>query len=138
MRTLLCATALVSLALLGAGCKKGPSLEGKWNGTVGQATVDAEFNADKSFSFAMKAGALNITQKGEYKLDADKLTLTSKDIVMPGLSPALLEQAKKSPEFSKPKVVDIKFASDDEFSLSNFPGTSGAGATQGITFKRVK
>jgi len=80
---------------------------------------------------------INITQKGDYKLEAEKLVLTTKDVEVPGLSPALLEKAKSNPEFSKPKSIDIKFNSADEVTLSNFPGATGASAVT-ITLKRNK
>ena len=138
MRKTLCALALVSLALFGAGCNKGPSLVGKWSAPAGAGTVDFEFKGDDTFTMGTKMGQMGMTAKGAYKLTGDKLSLTIKDLDMPGLPPAVLAQAKSSPEFSKPQEVAVKFVSDDELSMSGVPGAGGKGAGQAITLKRAK
>ena len=130
------ALALLALVLLGAGCKKASPLLGKWNASAGGGTVDLEFKPDGTFASTVKAGASGLTSSGDYALTGERLRMTTKDVQAPGLSPDLLAKLKADPTFGKPQEVAAKFASDDELSLSGFPGTgSSAGA---VTLKRVK
>ncbi len=137
MRTLLCATALLSIALVGAGCKKGNSLEGKWTAQAGAVPIDFEFKADNTFTLGAKVMQYTLTQTGDYKLDGGKLTMTPKDINVVGLPAAALAQIKAQSKLGTSKTVDIKFVSDDEASLSGAP-TPGGGDNQSVTLKRVK
>ncbi len=137
MRTLLCATALLSIALIGVGCKKGNSLEGKWNAQAGTIPIDFEFKPDNTFTLAAKVGQYTMSQTGDYKLEAEKLTMTPKDINVSGLPAAAMTQIKSQAKLGTPKTVDIKFVSDDEISLSGSP-TPGGSDNQSVTLKRVK
>lgn len=138
MRNTLCATALVALALLGAGCKKASPIVGKWNATESAGTVEMEFKPDNTFTLSSKAAQFGVTAKGDYKLDGEKLSLTTKDIDAPGLPPALLAKAKQSPDFSKPKDVTVKFTGDDEVSMSGLQANGAPGQEHALTLKRVK
>ncbi|GEM_PF-4297579 len=143
MRKTLCATALVTVALLGAGCKKGPDIVGKWN-APSAANVEFDFKADKTFTMGLKLGTISINTKGDYALEGDTLTLTVKDIDAPGAPPQAVAAAKQNPNFGKPQTLKIKFASDDEISLTPPSGTKGAASPTAIagggamTLKRVK
>ena len=134
MRTLLCAAALFSIALLGAGCKKASPLVGKWDasiqGPMGPANVGFEFTDANAFT--MTLGPVNV--KGDYKIEGEKLTLTVKDFEGQGVTAANKEAAKKAGGMDKPMDMTVKFVSDDEISLSGGAGMPGGGTT----FKRVK
>ncbi len=138
MRNTLSALALLSVVLLGAGCKKGPSLVGKWNAQEGAGNVDMEFKPDNTYTMATKAGQFGMTAKGDYKLAEGKLSLTTKDFDAPTLPPALVQKAKASPDFGKPKDLNIKFVSDDEISLSGLQAAGAPGQAHDLTLKRVK
>lgn len=147
---MLCATALVGVALVGAGCKKSSPIVGKWNATQQGGTLDFEFKPDDTFTIAIKAGIINMTAKGDYKLNGDTLTLTMKDLDMPGLSPDMIAKAKSMPgsNFGKPQDLKVQFPSADELTLSGGSGAMGAlasdasknqGAKGGaVSLKRVK
>lgn len=136
MRTVSCATALLSIILVGAGCKSGPSLVGKWTGAAGRAgNIDYDFKEDKTFAMTV----LGATVKGDYKLDGETLTITAKDLDIPGLDPKMAAQLKNNPQsgINKPQTLKLKFVSNDEVSLtgSNPAMPSSSGST---TLKRVK
>lgn len=133
MRTPLLTLAILSAALLGVGCKKGPELAGKWNATAGGQTIEVEFKPDNTFTM----GSGPMKAKGDYKLAGEKLTLTTKDVEIPGLPPALVAKAKQMPDFGKPKDTTIKFVNDDEVSISGLAAT-GAAPAQALTLTRVK
>ena len=133
---MLCATALVSIALIGAGCKKGPDIVGKWNAQAGGGSADFEFKSDNTFTLSAKVAQFQLTQKGDYKLDDKKLVLTTKDIEAPGLPASAIEMAKKSPKFSQPQSIDIKFDTDDQITLSGFPGAPAG--SKPLTLTRSK
>jgi hypothetical protein len=137
MRTLLCATALLSIAFVSAGCKKGNSLEGKWNAQAGTIPIDFEFKADNTFTLGAKVMQYTLSQTGDYKLDGEKLTMTPKDINVSGLPAAALTTIKSQAKLGTAKTVDIKFVSEDEVTLSGAP-TPGGSDNQAVTLKRVK
>lgn len=135
MRNLLCAATLIVLALV--GCKKASPLVGKWNTQVGAGSLDFEFKPEGTFTIGTKFGQMAMTEKGEYKLDGESLTLTPKDVEAPGLPAAVLAKAKQDPSFGKAQEIKVKFTSDDEISLSGLPKAGGV-AGQSVTLKRVK
>lgn len=136
---MLCATALLSMALLGAGCKKGPTLVGKWNGTVssptGQsATATYEFKPEGGFTQVIPQGPATMTITGDYRIEKDDLTIDLKDVQTQGV-PKQYEATVKNvfkAMIAKPLKAKVKFVSDDEVSLST-DGKKG-----GATLKRVK
>lgn len=75
------------LALFAVGCSK-PGLEGKWTMTGGsmaksQATGTITYTGNK-FSLEMEIPqvSLKLIAKGTYKLEADKLTQTTEEVVI--------------------------------------------------------
>lgn len=137
MRTLFCAAALLPIALLGAGCKSGPSLVGKWTGTMKGQTGTFDFTTDNKMSFGIKQGPADVTITGDYKVEGDTVTITMKDIDLKGLPPATADMVKKmakqqmSGVLNKPEKNKIAFTSDDQVTLSGSKG-------EAITLSRVK
>lgn len=138
MRKTFGALAVASFVLIGAGCHRGPSLVGKWDADQGMSNVEFEFKPDNTYAMTSKVGQMTITAGGDYKLDGDKLTVTTKSFDAPGLPPALLAQAKKSPDFGKPRDMTLKFASDDQIDLSGIQMGAVAAGPQSVSLKRVK
>ncbi len=139
MRNTLCATALLTIALLGAGCKKASPLVGKWTGPVSAnaagGTATYEFKPEGGFSLATQQGPATITMTGDYKLDGENVTITMKDVQATGLpeqAKAFLPMIKKSAT-AKPLKAKLKVVSNDEVSLEGIEGGKGA-----ATLTRVK
>jgi hypothetical protein len=120
MRNTLCATALVAIALLGAGCKKEPSLVGKWTGTMQNQQAEFEFKADNTMTISSKQGPASVVFNGDYKAEGEKVTMTLKDVKMQGVPPAMESMAKNAlkPMLNKPETNTVKFASDDSVSIT--------------------
>jgi hypothetical protein len=134
---MLYATALFSLALISTGCKKASPLVGKWSTSLNGATVNLNFKDDNTFAAEAKFGPNSMSQTGDYTIDGEKLSMTTKDFVAPNLPPELIAKAKSDPSFGKAQAINVKFVSDDEISLNGLPG-GAASANHPITLQRVK
>ena len=140
MRKTLCATALVALALLGAGCKKASPIVGKWTGAMqgaaaaSGASATYEFKDDKTMSIVTQQGPANLTISGTYALDGENLTINFKDVTASGVpkeAAAYVDLMKKG-LVAKPINAKLKVVSDDSLSLS------GEGGKNSTTLTRVK
>ena len=131
MRKTLGALALVCIALLGAGCKKASPLVGKWSTSSGVTSLELEFKPENAYTMAIKVGGREFDLIGDYKLEGDSLTITPKDVNLPGLSAAQLAVAKTqvAGEMGKPTALVAKFPTDDQLSLTS------SGASKGIIGK---
>ena len=141
---MVCATALVSIALLGAGCKKGDPIVGKWTGAMaGKAlppgvSATYEFKPDKAMAVVAQQGPITMTMTGVYALEGENLTITFKDVQttgvpqeQAGLVDSLLAPIKKQLT-AKPIQAKMKVVSDDEISLS------AEGGKESTTLTRIK
>ena len=133
MRTPLAALAIL-LAL--AGCRKGPDLVGRWNAVAGDKTIEVEFKPDGAYAI----GTSKMKAKGEYKLDGDRLTLTPKDVEMPGFPAGEMARVKAALARVPPTETRIRFTGDDAISISGLPGSKGPGKADApaVDLKRVK
>ena len=132
MRTL----PLAALLLLAcAGCKRGPSVVGKWGATASGGTLEVEFKEDGNFAWSTTIRGKTIAVRGDYKLDGDTLSLTRKEIDAPGMRPEDVARAKATPAFSEPLRVKVVAVSADEISLAGLPKAVSPGA---VTLKRLK
>lgn len=141
MRNTLCAVALLSIAFVGAGCKKGPSLVGKWTGAVqgpaaaSGATATYEFKDGGGFVLTTGQGQASVSISGDYTQDKENLTVNMKDIKLTGI-PKQFEAMAKS-QFktmtSKPLKAKVTFVTDDSISF-----LAEGSKTAATTLTRVK
>lgn len=134
--------ALLAVVVL-AGCKSGPSLDGKWNmsgGTMGQmppgSTATMEFSGDKVTMVMIgkdeKSGELGINANGTYTLKESAMTMKIEDVkldtskVKPEVKP-MIEQFLKPEDFkaqmNKDAEFKVTFVSDKEVTLAGKTGT---------------
>jgi len=142
MKALALSLALLPIALLGGGCKKSPSLLGKWSVSVKEMTGTFEFQKDDKMVLAVTTPGGVINMLGECKLKGEEATLTFSDVQVPGQSDAngkLIKDALKN-ELNKPQIFRVIFVSDDEVAFTEKPkvapkpaappaGTTPAGTT---------
>ena len=143
MRNMLCAAALLSIALVGAGCKKASPIVGKWTGGLGTQTGTFEFKPDNTMSISAKNMGMEMVFSGDYKLEGENLSITMKDVDIKGGDPKTTDMIKKlmKGQTGKEEKSTVKFVSDDEMSMtsSNAGGlTKSATTPPAITLKRVK
>ena len=132
MRTL----PLAALLLLAcAGCKRGPSVVGKWEANTSGGTLAVEFKEDGGFAWSTTIRGKTIAVTGDYKLDGDSLVLTRKEIDAPGMRPEDVTRAKATPTFGEPLTMKVVAVSADEISLAGLPKSMSKGA---VTLKRAK
>ena len=132
MRTL----PLAALLLLAcAGCKRGPSVVGKWEASANGGTLEVEFKEDGTFSWSTAIRGKTIAVRGDYKLDGDALALIRKEIDAPGMRPEDIARAKATPAFGEPLNVKVVTVSPDAISLTGLPKAVSAGA---VTLKRAQ
>jgi hypothetical protein len=120
MKAILCTLALLPLALAGVGCKKSPSLIGKWNVTVKEMTGTFEFLPEDKMVLSVNTPGGIINLVGECKLKGEEATLAFTDVKVPGqtdANAALIKSALKA-ELNKPQVFRVMFVSDDEVSFA--------------------
>lgn len=131
MRNLLCATALLFVALVGEGCKKSPSLEGKWNATLKNYPATLEFKPGGALAITINISnprlpkPISIVMSGTYKVEGEKLTQTLTDIQVPGQPPMIAQAMKQGAggKLNKPETGTVKFTSDDAATLTDADGT---------------
>ncbi len=121
MKAVLCTLALLPLALTGGGCKKAPSLIGKWSVSVKDMTGTFEFQPEDKMVLSVNTPGGVINLVGECKLKGEEATLTFTDVKVPGQSDdrvALIKNALKA-ELNKPQVFRVIFVSEDEVSFTD-------------------
>ena len=117
--------ALLLLAL--GGCRKGPSVVGKWTAQANGGSLEVEFKEDGTFSWSTAIRGKTIAVRGDYKLDGESLALTRKEIDAPSLLPAEIARAKAAPAFGKPLDARVAFISGDEIRLSGLSASIAPG-----------
>ncbi|RYG27127.1 hypothetical protein EON82_00570 [bacterium] len=143
MKSVLAAVTVLALGLAGAGCKRSPSLVGKWAGTMQGMAGTFEFAADDKMTISVTTPGGQINLLGDYKVVKDEATLNLTDVQVPGQNAQRTGMVKGSlaSVLNKPTTMKITFVSEDEVSLSEKklptpkPATSPIGA---MTLKRVK
>ena len=154
MKTAVAAAMLLAVGLAGAGCKRSPSLVGKWTGTMQGMAGSFEFTADEKVTVSVTTVGGQINLLGNYKVTGDEFTIELTDVQTPGLDSQKAGMVKQSlaSVLNKPSTMTIAFVSPDEVSFTEkkAPGTkppssdkkaSGTStpATSGaMTLKRVK
>jgi hypothetical protein len=140
----LIASAVLIAVLFVAGCKSGPSLDGKWNmtgGSMGQmppgSTATMEFSGGKMTMVMVgkddQTGELGITANGTYELKETTLTMKVTDVkldtskVKAEVKP-MIEQFLKPETFkeqlNKDTEFKVTFVSDKEVTLASKGGTT--------------
>ncbi len=133
MRKSLGALALVTLATLGAGCKKDSPLVGKWTAQAGTGTVAWEFKPDGTATMAAKNGPIEVTATESYKIEGEKVTLTVKGVDVKGgkAEQAAFIKSFAQAQVGKDQVDTVKFPSDEQAAITDAKGRT-------ITLNRVK
>jgi hypothetical protein len=157
MKTVVAAAMLLAIGLAGSGCKRSPSLVGKWTGTMQGMAGTFEFTADEKVTVSVTTVGGQINLLGNYKVTGDEFTIELTDVQTPGLDAQKAGMVKQSlaSVLNKPSTMTIAFASPDEVSFTEkkaagakppssdkkASGTStpaAAAAPSAMTLKRVK
>jgi hypothetical protein len=110
------ALALIVLAVAIVGCKAAPSLVGKWSAQLSGQNLEFEFKADGTSVVSSLEGPLKLKATGTYKVEEDKIEMTTTKVDIPG-APAPILAAAKVQEGQK-KVGKIVFTSNDDVQLT--------------------
>lgn len=92
---------LFVLGCIGAGCKKGHSLEGSWHTVVGTMVFH-----DKNFSIQTHAEGGGFIASGTYTLENDKLTLAPTEVTFKADDPTKQAALEEKVASLKPEVME--------------------------------
>lgn len=143
MKTVLAVATLLAFGLMGSGCKRSPSIVGKWNGTILGMAGTFDFAADEKATVSVTTAGGQINLLGEYKVEKDEFTLNLTDVQTPGQDARGAGMVKQSlaGALNKPVTMQMAFVSPDEVSFTQKKpvGAKAAASTSGsMTLKRVK
>lgn len=81
---------------------------------------------DGTAAMNAKVGPIQVTTSETYKLDGDKLTLTTKNVDVKGGQPGQADYIKKfaQSQIGKEQTNTVKFVGDDQASLTDDKGHS--------------
>ena len=128
--------AIVALITALAGCKKDPSIVGKWTGQMKGQEASFEFKEDKTMNLEAKIPIGSITLLGEYKTEGKNLTMNFKDAKVKASTPAIEKQLSDAIKGSfKEQKGTFELKSADELALTA-KGPDGKENTE--ILKRVK
>ena len=117
--TIVCALAFSSTLLL--GCKKEPSLVGKWEGAAQGQNAILEFKDDKTVSIEIQVASATITLSGDYKLDGKNFSMTLKKADkknVPAQLAPIIDQGLKS-ALNKETKSTVEFNTEDEVTMTS-------------------
>jgi hypothetical protein len=109
----------VVFAFLLAGCKKEPSLVGKWTGDLYGFDAALEFKPDNTVTASGNVGGYAVLVDGVYKLEAKNLTITPRKLEtkdVPEAFKGIVDGIKKD-IVNKPFGGEIEFKTDDEVTI---------------------
>lgn len=124
MRRACLAILLATVAFVLTGCRSGPSLVGRWQGSFKSIPAVFEFRRDNTFSAHADASGLGVKAKatidGTYAIDGEKLTITFTKVEthdVPAPVKALVESSFAKDK-GTPHTGTISFTSQDEVKVS--------------------
>jgi hypothetical protein len=110
------ALALVVLAVAIVGCKAAPSLVGKWSANLSGQNLEFEFKPDGTSLVSSLDGPIKLKATGTYKVEDDKIEMTTTKVDIPGAPPQILAAAKV--QEGQKKSGKITFTSNDDVQLT--------------------
>lgn len=115
VRSLSAIVALLTLLLVGLGCKQGPEIVGLWDTTIQSYPATIEFKEDGSFVSKADAGLVKVSSKGTYKLEGEQLTMTGTDVKLEGMELPESQRKAITSRLNQAQTTKIIWSGQDAF-----------------------